>query len=67
MAQFRRFYARISTLILFRQGGKKSLHFDFNGLVVTDHLLLIFRWVKCFIIVDSLYQFREVVFGNILT
>lgn len=38
MAQFRRFYARIATLILFGQRRKQSLHFDFNGLAVTDHL-----------------------------
>lgn len=40
--------------ILFRQGGKQSLHFDFNGCFVSDHWLLVFRGLKSLIIVDLL-------------
>lgn len=67
MTQFRCFYAGITTLTLFGQAGKKSLHFDVNGLFVTDHSLFNLSLVKAFCYRRFLDQFREVVFGGILS
>jgi len=71
MTQFCGFYARIAALVFFGQRRKKALHFGFNDGVVTDHGAFNFPLVKTMyypcITGQWLHQFREIVFGEILT